>query len=450
MGVATLFTLVALLPDLLMLLRGYHPWDALLGARSPAPSDFGLQDLLRLTTGSVRGGVVLAAASFAGLLVLVVGRSWRLRWGAVAWAISLVTWLVIVLLGRSDTEALMPSMAVLLVPAAVGVAFAVGLGAQSIEIDVLGGQFGWRQLVSVVASVALAAGVIPLLVLMTDGAWDMPDNDHPSVVGALDGRGASQERSLWLGDPDDLPMRSRELVAGVGYALTDDADPTLLTATEVGDGPVDREVEDVLRAALERGPGRLGVELAPLGVRYLIVTDGTNPGSGIRATPAVAQVAAQLGEQMDLDLVDLAPGLQVYTNEAAWPVRSTRPSPATDAAAADRRAVLGRGEAPVTYTGPLPDASSLDVSFNPDGGWHLDVDERAIPQERSPEGVQSYEVERGGTATLDYRPAWSHRLLLVLQLIVLCALVATARRGRWRRPEEPDVTSARRRGKVAS
>ncbi len=435
-GIGVLFASLALVPDLVALARGYDPIGDLFGARSAAPSGFGFDDLVRLTTGETRGGIVLAAVSVAGLLVLVVGRGWRLRWGAAGWAVALVAWAVIVLLGRSSIEALVPSMAVMLMPAALGVALAVGMGAQAIEIDVLGGQFGWRQLAAVVAAAALVVAVIPWAVAAADGRWGLPESDSPSMLTALDGRGIPQDRTLWLGDPDELPLRSRELVAGVGWTLTDGADPTLVTATAVGDGALDRRVEELLRATVAQGPGRLGAALAPLGIRYLIVLDGPAPGEGGSPSAAVEQVNAALGEQLDLDVVDLATGLQVYENDAAWPVRSTRPITAVDPLSAGRTPALGRGAPPVEYTGPIADGNVLDVAINRQSAWHVDVDDRAIPQEASPQGVQSYEVERGGAATLEFRSPWSHRLLLLVQVIVLSGLVATARRGRWRRRAE--------------
>ena len=76
---------------------------------------------------------------------------------------------------------------VLLGPAAVAVAAAIGLGIAAFEEDLRAADFGWRQLITVVATGAVVLGSIPTLVSALPGRWDLPVNDFSQSV-TVDGR----------------------------------------------------------------------------------------------------------------------------------------------------------------------------------------------------------------------------------------------------------------------
>jgi GT2 family glycosyltransferase len=439
--------LLVLLPDVVAIATGHDPIGTLLGSRGAPPSGIEIQNLLRLSTGVTKGGVVLAAVSFVALGVLFVGRQWRLRWGIVGWALAIVSWAIIVVLGRSSGSGPVPSLELLLTPAAVGLTLAVGLGAESFRRDVLGGQFGWRQLVAVVAALAFVVGVVPLFIAMFDGSWGMPGSDSPTAAATLSARRVPEDRTLWLGDPDDLPMRSRGLVPGVGWALTDGSTPTLVTGTTVGDGAAEHQLETTLRDALRQGVGRLGSALAPYGIRYIVVQESEDPGSGANPTAAVARIEDVLSEQLDLNGVDAATGLDVFRSMPPTPVRSTVPSasakppasatPSTAPGSAAPIAALRTGDVPTEFDGHLP-AGGFAASYNRDGQWHLGVAGRTIDVAAKGAPFQRYTVEQAGAATFDYRGSFGHLLLLVVQFFAFCAVIASARRARLRRPEVDD------------
>jgi hypothetical protein len=455
---------LVLLPDLIAIVSGYDPVGSFLGGRSQAPTGIDFGDLMRLTSGSTRGGIVLAAVAVVGAGVLLVGRGWRLRWGIVAWAVALVSWAVVVVLGRSTGLGPLPSVPLLLTPAAVGLSLAVGLGAESLRRDVIGGQFGWRQVVAVLGVAVFVVGVLPVFVAAVDGRWGMPETDSASATATLAAGRVPNDRTLWLGDPDDLPMRSRELRPGVGWALTDGSSPTMFTATAVGDGAAERQIEGVLRSSLGHGPGRLGDLLAPYGVRYVVVQENEDPGSGNPPSPSVARIEDGLSEQLDLASVDAATGLGVFRGANPVPVRSlaalpatstpatttTVPATTTTAAGAtttapsttvttttttttlgQTRPVLANGDVPVQYTGAVA-AGRVRAGYNRDEQWHLDVGGRTIDDNGTAAPFQAYVVEQGGHATFDLRGSFGHALLLVFQFIAFCAVVASARRARLR------------------
>jgi GT2 family glycosyltransferase len=467
---------LVLSPDLVALAIGYDPVGSFLGGRSAPPAGIGFSDLLRLTSGSTRGGIVLAAVTVVAVGILLVGRTWRLRWGIVGWSLALVSWAVVVVLGRSSSLGPVPSLPLLLVPAAGGLTLAAGLGAESLRRDVLGGQFGWRQGVAVLGVAAFVVGVIPVFVAASSGHWGMPDTDSPSATATLSSAHVPNDRTLWIGDPDDLPMRTRRLAPGIGWALTDGPTPTMFTGTAVGDEAGERQLEGVLRASLGRGPGRLGDELAPFGVRYVVVQESQDLDAGNAPSPAVARIEDELSEQLDLATVDAATGLGVFRGAMPVPVRSTSPAPpttsttttvprstttvagATTAAPSTTRpattttvpvptttvtvpsrAVLRTGDVPVEYTGQVG-AGQVRASYNRDAQWHLDVAGRTIDDQGAGAPFQAYLVEQGGKATLDLRGSFPHALLLVVQLIAFCGVVASAYRARLRRTVDRDST----------
>ena len=173
-GVGVVIGALVNLPDLITMVGAHSPVAAFAGARGPLPAELELSDLVRLSDGTAGGGLLLAAVSFVALLVLVVGRSWRLRWAAVGWGLAVGAWAVIAVATRFAPEVAMPSLAALLVPALLGLALAVGMSVESTLVDVLGGEFGWRQVLAGLAAVVAAVGVVPAVIGTADGRWDAP------------------------------------------------------------------------------------------------------------------------------------------------------------------------------------------------------------------------------------------------------------------------------------
>src|SRR4029077_5626588 len=112
-----------------------------------------------------------------------------------------------------------------LVPAALGLALAAGLGVSALLDGMRSAHFGWRQ----VAAVAMAVGLgLPLLALAVDtvsGRWHLPSDDWPTAVSWMNAVPTTGGfRVLWLGDPALLPVDGK-VVAGkgderIGFGLT--------------------------------------------------------------------------------------------------------------------------------------------------------------------------------------------------------------------------------------
>ena len=113
----------------------------------------------------------------------------------------------------------LPSADTLLAPAAVGLAFAAGLGIAAFEVDLRGYRFGWRQLASLAAAAALAVGVIPALIAAGGGRWRAPHSDFAASLSFMgNDPGAGAFRVLWMGQPSVLPLSGWEIADGVAYA----------------------------------------------------------------------------------------------------------------------------------------------------------------------------------------------------------------------------------------
>ncbi len=123
----------------------------------------GFDELLRFETGPIGaapvGYVLLAAAA----LPLLIGRGWRHGWAVRGWTIALVFWGIAWAGQEGWLDFGLPASDVLLAPAAAGLALAAGLGVSAFELDLPGYRFGWRQLASGVAAVAVLVATLPVL-----------------------------------------------------------------------------------------------------------------------------------------------------------------------------------------------------------------------------------------------------------------------------------------------
>jgi hypothetical protein len=311
-GVAVLATAVVLFPTTIDLVRRSDRW-VVLWASTPTGRPK-LSEILRLTTGTSPGGVLWYAVPIAAVLVLVVGRTWRFRWGTVGWALAFASWALVLLGDRWWPDDPHPAVGLVLVPAAAGLSMAVALGVESFSVDVLGGAFGWKQAIASLAGLVAALSVVPFLAASLDGRWSLPDSDAVAATSALEDPGAPASRTLWIGQPDVVPTRTTRLDSGVGYAAVEHVEPTISFIHPARAGERDDELHQALESAFAGGSSRLGAELARFGVRYVVVVTSLTADSDEVRSTAVADIRHTLAQQMDLRSVDVAPGLDVYRN----------------------------------------------------------------------------------------------------------------------------------------
>ena len=240
---------------------------------------------------------------------LVLARGVRFRWAARFWSIALVFWLLAWVIGRGWTGGLAIDPLVLLGPAAAATAAAIGLGVAAFERDLRAAEFGWRQLVTVVATVGRGASA-------RSPRWSRP---CPAAGTCRSTTSASR----WPGcTPRRPPGRSGSCGSATpgpstrarGTPATAWPTPPRRTApptpagcgTRPGPGPAAglASAVDLARAGRTDQLGRL---LAPAGVRYVVVLTSLAPEIAGEQTPTEYPVPADLVPALSRQL-DLEPG----------------------------------------------------------------------------------------------------------------------------------------------
>ena len=150
-------------------------------------------EVVRFAIGPVARSPIVWLLVVAAALPLVLGRGVRLTWAARLWVTACGSWVLAFAASRGDMGSFTPSESVVLAPAALAVAACVGLGISAFEKDLTGREFGWRQVVGVVALVFVAFGLLPVVAGAAGGRWDLPSQGveqplaflgHPGGTGA--------------------------------------------------------------------------------------------------------------------------------------------------------------------------------------------------------------------------------------------------------------------------
>jgi hypothetical protein len=445
---ATVVAAVLLMPWSAALLAGPDRWHALTGLATAPSSAPGWGAILRLALGPI-GDSPLAWAFLASAgLPLVIGSRWRLAWAGRVWVMAIVAWILAWADGHGWLGPLTPSAQVLLVPAAVAIALAIGLGAASFESDLPSYRFGWRQAATVLAAVAAAVGILPVVFAASNGRWDLPLSGYGQATSWMATHGGSGDfRVLWLGDPRVLPGGGWQLAPGLAYSISENG---LGDATEIWSGSspgAASAVGDGVRLARQGATVQLGELLAPYAIRYVVVVDNLAPSiPGFQsplgyAPPADLQPA--LISQLDLRQIIGQGGFEVFVDAAALPERAVlvnRPlsshrsssSPVVpDTALAGWRAALSGAPGASHFSGRVP-AGRVLAAVAPSRSWELVGPGGHVQQSEPLFGyAPSFTVARPGTVTVRFRGSWTHgfeiTIEVLLWLVAGCLLVGRRR-----------------------
>jgi hypothetical protein len=304
--IGTVVALVALAPWSFAALGS---WSSAIGTPSGALHSLGLSDLLRLQTGPYGGGPLGWAVVVAAAIPLLIGRSWRLALAARLWVV-VVAFLGLAWAGSRGWFPV-PPLELLLAPAGAAMVLLVAVGAASVEVDVPGYRFGWRQAVPGIGALAVVAAALPLFSWVGNGQWGAPPSGAESAFAFPTGSQAGDYRALWLGSAGSLPLASEGSVDGVAFATSLDGLPTAAQLWAPAPSTLSSLVAADLRWTEQGETTALGRLLAPLAVRYVVVPTGTG------AVPALDQLVTQLAQQVDLVPVGADPSYRVFEN-AAW------------------------------------------------------------------------------------------------------------------------------------
>lgn len=245
---------------------------------------------------------------------LLFGRRWRLVWAARAWTVVLVGWAAVAAAGQGWLGPIVPVPDLLLAPSVAALALAAGVGMAAFERDLSGYRFGWRQMASLVATVAVVVALLPVLGSAFGGRWDLPQRDFDDKLAFMtEERNAEPFRVLWVSEADLLPLAGWPLDApslgtppldtptldslslGSGgassdspllvWGTTDNGLPSPANLFTVAPLSGTRQLAEALALAASGDTDRLGSLLGPMGIRYVVVPQRLAPGSPDLSAP---------------------------------------------------------------------------------------------------------------------------------------------------------------------
>ena len=449
-------------------------WPALVGVTSLGGQPLTTGTIMRFETGPFGAAPLGWLLLPAGLLAVLIGRRWRLAWASRAWALVLAGFAACLVMAGSSHPSWFPAPEVLLAPAAVGLALAAGLAMTAFEVDLPDYRFGWRQVASVVAALALVFGVLPALAAASSGRWGLPESDFARPLRNLETKHGNGQtfRVLWLGDANLVPVAGWALDAppvsdlGQGsvlaYATSEDGMGDVTGMPAGTDAGATQQLADAVRIAAAGGTSRLGSLLAPMGIRYVVVPLGNAPrpfGTGAEVEPT--GLLTVLDAQLDLSNVEVARGVVVYRNAAFGPERAELAAgtefPSGGPGAAER-VVPGLAGAPTalpdqrgyqSFAGSLANPATVYLGVASSSRWQLQVDGRSADRQEVLGWANAFTADAGTDATLVYQTAWWRVPTLIAQALVGALVLLYLFRTRVRIAEARDLDELTSEGAMA-
>ena len=450
----SLVALVLHLPWSVTLLTG--GWQAFVGTSSNGGQPLSLGSIFRFETGPFGAPPIGWVFLPVGVLALVIGRRWRLTWAVRCWIVIMAAAGLVFVGAQGWLPGSLPLPEVLLAPAAVALALATGLGMAAFEVDLPDYHFGWRQIASVLAGVALLLGLFPAMAAASSGRWGMPDTDFARPLRNLNAKGKAVDpyRVLWMGDANLLPASGWPLPApavddlGPGtllaYATSQNGTPDVSDVLAGTDHGATRRLRQVLMTAAAGGTSRLGALLAPMGVRYIAVPI-VNAPRPFQTIPTIEPTAllTMLDAQLDLSNVDVARGVVVYRNAEWAPTRALLARdteyPSADAATAGSAVPNLAGATTAlpdqtgyeSFGGSIDQPSSVYLAEASSANWHLQVDGHPAPRSDALGWANAFDTP-AGSATLTYATPVTRWGFLVGQALLWLAALLVLFRSRVR------------------
>lgn len=413
-------------------LLGIREWSMFGTAQASTATDVPLTDLLTLATGPVGGIIWGAAALVTGLLGLVSGQGLRFTWAMRVWGVLLVVWAVAWADVRGVVPVGLPSAELLLVPVAAGIAALAGLAAMVVEIDLADAK-ARRFLPAAVAVMAFAVAMVPLLDASGSGRWELAEADLTTTFGALESDPLDGSfRTIWVGDAHVLGAGAIPTANGLAWAPSFDGVPDARALWRGPNTGATAELTEVISAGLDGRTSRLGRELAPFGVRFVVVMDQQAPVPEVSRREVVSDVrAAGLNAQLDLVRTGVVnPAVTVFDNTAWIPVNSAVvPSELEASRITDALPAIVDRVAHLEFEGQTRAERNLFASWEPSPRWVLEADGSAVPRiDIGDVGIGFDSASLGAVdAVLRYETSDAHRIVAIAQVVAWIALVGLRR-----------------------
>ena len=430
---------VLALPQVLDQVAVGFDWSPFADGRSGEATELALADIVAFAVGTTDPAALTFLLVVPLAFALLVGRSWRFALAARGWMVALASWGLVWAAAWGVVPFGLPDPALLLAPAAAGVALTAGAAVAVAEHDMRRAGFGWRQALLPLAVVAAFLASIPTLVMAEDGRWDLPRGDFRTTLPFADPAEAGSYRVLWIAAPENLPGGGRPLTDSLAWSASFDGLPVVADAGLPADDGAAAIVGRLLGGAFEGETMRLGRALGGLGIRYVVVLDRLAPApfsaTGHEIDPSVT---AAFARQLDLQRIDgINSATSLYVNTEWTSVRAAASEGFDD----DRDDVADLASAPLVGTvgvlggrdtdlrGPVPDGTEIYLAQSPDTGWTLEVDGDRAGRRRSLGWATAFVPSAGGEAALTYdTPLWRQAALLVQVFALVIAFGVWTRR----------------------
>ena len=429
---------VMLLPQALDQLSVGIAWAPFADGRSGEATDLGLGDIVAFAVGTTDAALLTFLLVVPLALALLVGRSWRFALAARGWMVALVSWTLVWTASWGVYPFGLPDPALLLAPAAAGVALTAGAAVAAAEHDMRRAGFGWRQALVPVAMAGALLATIPTLALAESGRWGLPRGDFSETLPFDDATESGSYRVLWIAAPENIPGGGRSLTDTLAWSTSFDGLPIVLDGGAAADEGAAEIVERLLGEAFAGQTMRLGRTLGGLGIRYIVVLDRLAPApfssSGREVDPIVADAFAR---QLDLRRVEgVNTAMALYVNTEWTSVRAAASEgfddgrdEIADLAAAPLVGALGvLPGRDAELAGLVPDGTEIYLAQSADAGWKLEVNGDRAGRRRSLGWATAFLPDAGGEASLTYdTPFWRQGAML-LQLLAFVLLFGASTR----------------------
>ena len=420
-------------------------WAGIVGAPPVGEAGLGMISLASFEIGRTDFAALAIALFVPVFAAVLLARAWRLTWAIRSALLVLVFGALAVLGDRAAMPIDLPAAGVLLVPVAVGLAISAAAAIAAFDLDVRGENFGWRQPLGILASVAVIVGLAPGIVALTDGSFQVPTTPLARLLDASlpDASEDGDYNVLLVGDPRLFPVPATEYRDGVGWAIIDDG------PLDVRDRwmPPSNAAAELVTTALDEMAStstlRAGRLLAPLSIRYVVVPEFDGVASTVNdPLPLPTGLVPALEDQ--LDLVAVRPGLptlEAFENRAWLPTRAQLDEAGATASDAAGAEVLVRTD--LSASEPLfVGADQLDPTTDDvDGGvvhlgipfddaWSLSVDGTPIDSRRAFGETTAFDVPVSGVGELRYDSSALRWLAVAMQVALWMAAIVIAARVR--------------------
>lgn len=400
--------LVMTMPQSLEIFTAADPW-ALIAGTGPNETTVKLSDLFKLAVGPHAKSLFGWVSLILPVLAIFVTSGRRLAWTASSWAVTLITIALIWVANRGYLPGGVADVHVGLALAAASLALTAGMTAAALQRDLTTLRFGWSHALPILSTIALLMSSAGAVGATIDGTWASPKDGYESVLGFMNTRAPAHARALWIGQADVVPAQGWRYDDELSFAITHARLPNILDRAVGDPGPIVQQIRDDMADTLQGSSSRLGEQLAPYGIRYILVVEADAPAPfGTTQRPVPAELVSRLDEQLDFARIESRRGVRIYENRAFIPVVASIADIDFDtqtAPSATNFQGVNLALPEVTslrkYQGDI-EAGTLYFSVLHTTNWRIDQEGSPLPKKNF-DWAQTYTSTTAGNAILEHR-----------------------------------------------